>query len=143
MPIELLEEFHYAAGALLEVPPSYEITFALQLVAFDDSVQRAATALRVLDSLAIGHSELLLNVKRLIRDFYITRLGPYPSKRDVKEALAQQFGKGERKIQAQVLNAHRQMFGEQYLKTGRRRKGNGKEAESGHSCHGVSIRRPA
>ena len=128
MPIELLEEFHNAAGAL-EVP-SYEITFALQLVAFDDSIQRAATALRVLDSLAIGPSELLLNVKRLIRDFYITRLGPYPSKRDVKEALAQQFGKEERNIQAQVLNAHRQMFGEQYLnKTGRRRKGNGKEAE--------------
>ena len=91
-----------------------DVSFALQMIVGDTSAQSAAMALWILNSQKTG--DLCLAVKRFMRDVYIQRIGACPTKKDVKDALAQHFGNEEHSIiKAQVLNAHRQNFGEQYL----------------------------
>ncbi len=99
-----------------------DVSFALQMIVGDTSARSAAMALWILNSQKTG--DLCLAVKRFMRDVYIQRIGACPTKKDVKDALAQHFGKDEHSIiKAQVLNAHRQNFGEQYLdRTSKRRK---------------------
>ena len=87
----------------------------------DTSAQSAAMALWVMNSQKTD--DLCLAAKRFMRDVYIQRIGACPTKKDVKVALAQHFGKEEHSIiKAQVLNAHRQNFGEQYLRSTRKKR---------------------
>ena len=99
-----------------------DVSFALQMIVEDTSARSAAMALWILNSQKTG-GDLCLAVKRFMRDLYIQRIGARPTKKDVKDALAQHFGKDEHSIKAQVLNAHRQNFGDQYLdRTSKRKK---------------------